>query len=296
MIKQLFLFCLIAFSYVNSFAGTIQLKKLIYIQGNYIRLSNISKPPIEKWEKDLIIAAAPSASSSVYLSSKTVGKVLERYGIREIVKGNGVLVRSRSFTVDPAYIRTMLSQYANKQDYIITIKTISGPIIHLKKRNYKIKIRVNDKTFPAAVDLILQSNNYDRIIRYYAFLEHIIKIPISAKSISRGTILTPALIKYKEVNEYGLKKSVIKRSKNILGRKLSVDMYAMQPFYKSSINQNIVERGDKVNLIYKKQNLLVQRTGIALNNGNTGAIISVRLSSNKIIRGVASKRDVVIFF
>jgi len=108
--------------------------------------------------------------------------------------------------------------------------------------------------------------------------------------------LTPALIKYKEVNEYGLKKSVIKHSKNILGRELSVGMYAMQPFYKNSINQNIVERGDKVDLIYKKKNLLVQQTGIALNNGSTGAMISVRLSSNKIIRGVAARRDVVTFF
>jgi len=132
MIKPLFLFCLIAFSYVNSFAGTIQLKKLIYIQGNYIRLSNISKPPIEKWQKNIIIAAAQSTGSYVYLSSKTVGKVLERYGIRESVKGNGILVRSRSFTVDPAYIRTMLSQYTNKQNDNITIEKISGPIIHLK--------------------------------------------------------------------------------------------------------------------------------------------------------------------
>ncbi len=296
MIKLLFLFCLIAFSYVNSFAGTIQLKKLIYIQGNYIRLSNISKPPIEKWQKDIIIAAAPSAGFSVYLSSKTVGKVLERYGIREQIKGRGVFVKSKSFTVNPDYTRIKLLQYINKQNIDITIGKVVGPTIHLKNRNYEVGIRVNDKTFPAAVDLILQTNNYDRTIRYYAFLEHIIKIPISAKSISRGTILTPALIKYREANEYGLKKSVIKHSKNILGRKLTVDMYAMQPFYKNSINQNIVERGDKVSLIYKNKNLLVQQTGIALNNGNTGAMISVRLSSNKIIRGVASKRDVVIFF
>jgi len=56
-------------------------------------MSNISAPPIEKWQKSIIIAAAPSEGSSIYLSSKTIGNVLKRYGIREQIKGRGVFVK-----------------------------------------------------------------------------------------------------------------------------------------------------------------------------------------------------------
>ncbi len=294
--KQAFYICLITLYCINGFAGTIKLKKFIYIQGNYIRMSNISVPPIEKWQKSIIIAAAPSEGSSIYLSSKTIGNVLKRYGIREQIKGRGVFVKSKSFTVNPDYTRIKLLQYMNKQNTDITIGKVVGPTIHLKNRNYEVGIKINVKIFPASVDLILRSNHYNRIIRYYAFLKHNIKIPISSKNIDRGSVVTSALIKYKEVNEYKLKLAVIRNPKNILGKKLYFNMAAMQPFYKNSINQNVVERGDKVKLVYKMHNLLVERTGIALNNGNKGMMIAVKLRSNKIIRGFAAEKDVVKLF
>jgi flagella basal body P-ring formation protein FlgA len=120
-------------------------------------------------------------------------------------------------------------------------------------------------------------------------------MPIAAKPIKRGDIITAGDVKLTKVNGTATLSDSLEQIGDIVGRMLLRDVGQGEVFSAKAVKiPPVVEVNSRVTMVYKRGRLEATARGVALEDGAQGQEISIRNeSSKKVVRARVSDKGVV---
>ena len=135
-----------------------------------------------------------------------------------------------------------------------------------------IEIRVKDES------------GSEKAIRVNALIDEYRNIPVAARAIPKGAVVSDGDVRLARVNMVALAKDSAIDPTRVVGLETSVEIGAGETFRATKlIVPPIVEQGNKVSIIYQSSNLTATATGTAMESGARGSLIRVRNENSKRI-------------
>ena len=124
----------------------------------------------------------------------------------------------------------------------------------------------------------------EKIIRVNALIDEYRNIPVAARSIPKGAVVSDGDVRLARVNMVALAKDSAIDPTRVVGLETSVEIGAGETFRATKlIVPPIIEQGNKVSIIYQSSKLTATATGTAMESGARGSTIRVRNENSKRI-------------
>ena len=113
-------------------------------------------------------------------------------------------------------------------------------------------------------------------------------LPVLIKKFNKDELIVKNDVYLKLFNKKVLKSNILQQEKNVLGKMAKKTLLPNIPLKENDLKISIViKKGSLVNLSFLRDNLRIETTGIAMDNGGIGDVIKIKVSdTNKIINGV----------
>jgi len=120
-------------------------------------------------------------------------------------------------------------------------------------------------------------------------------MPIAAKAVKRGDVITAGDVKLTKVNGTSISSDSLEQLGDIVGRVLTRDIGQGEIFSAKAVRiPPVVEVNSRVTMVYKRGLLEATARGVALEDGAQGQEIGVRNeSSKKLVRARVKEKGVV---
>jgi flagella basal body P-ring formation protein FlgA len=120
-------------------------------------------------------------------------------------------------------------------------------------------------------------------------------MPIAAKAIKRGDVITAGDVRLAKVNGTSMLSDSLEQIGDVVGRVLLRDIGQGEVFSSKAVKiPPVVEANSRVTMVYKRGRLEATARGMALEDGVQGQEIGVRNeSSKKIVRARVREKGVV---
>lgn len=158
-----------------------------------------------------------------------------------------------------------------------------------------IKLLENDKSKNSfTINAKFKSNKSDfksgNAIGFYTQFSY---IPVLKVNFFSGDIIEENDLDIARVKLSTIKKSTIKSKIDIVGKAAKSSIRAYKPINLNDLTQpNIVNKGDKINIKYNKDNLSISMSAIALSTGAKGDVIKLKnLRSNNILSAIIEDKN-----
>ena len=300
---NLFLFFLLfSFSYGGT---TIELKKYVETEKSDLTLSQIAEIKTENkrflgFLSGIKVVRNLRSGEKILLTKKDIRKILKKNYVDPdsvTIIGNGITLKRKEIIIYRQTLEEKVSDYLNKKYKDIKIESIDMNFKPFKPRSeYTLKIEERSKT-PYRIYLtaliILKDGKMKKInisVRY----KKMVYVPVPKKDLIRGQIIKDEDIEIKRVPA---KRGIITDKELLIGAVVRTTLKKGKPIKISMIKPDYpVKRRSYVKVIYDRNGIKIEITGIALENGIIGQVINVKnRSTGKILPCRVIGKDTVLF-
>ncbi|MBK3332484.1 flagellar basal body P-ring formation protein FlgA [Persephonella atlantica] len=297
---KLFLIFLIFFSF--SYGETvIYLKNEVLLTKDRIYLSDIATVSSDN-------KALESFLSSIYISSLKKSRIITDRQIKERLKENSinpdsikfvgrkVVVKRKIPVLDEGYLKERVASYLNKNYKNIRVKNIRCSLRPLKVENPVIKIYQRSKS---SSHIYITANIFSgerkiRQINCTVKYSQLIDAVVAKKDLMRGQVISRSDVEIKKVE---FEREIITDISTVEGAVTKTFIKEGKPIKTFMIQIDYpVKKRDYVRVVYDRNGIKIEITGIALENGVIGQSIKVKNSSTgKLLRCRVIGRGTVLF-
>ncbi len=207
-------------------------------------------------------------------------------GERVSILSNEPITKERLENLVRGYIKSHYKDVRIKRIAIDSSKPLQG---------YRIHIEPSSESFSHIyLKIVLTSDNKRLLKRASVVVERYAKLPVAARDIPRGSIITPDSVTFEKRR---LTNSAQKRElpATVIGSVARTSIKAgsvIKPFMVTP--DYAVKKRKNVKIIYQKGAIRIELLGLALDNGNIGDTVRIKnLSSNKVLRCKVLQNGVV---
>ena len=295
------LFLLFSFSYGET---VIKLKKYVETEKSDLNLSQIADIKTEnksflQFLSSIKVAENLKPGEKTTLTKNDIKNILKKNYVDPdsvTITGSSVTLKRKEIIISKQTVEEKVSEYLKKKYKDINIESIDFSLKPFKPDSeYKIKIKERSKT-PSRIyltALVIQKGKEKKInisVRY----KQMVNAPVPKKDLLRGQIIKEEDIEIKKVPA---QRGIITDKKLLVGAVVRTTLKKGKPVKISMITPDYpVKRRSYVKVIYDRNGIKIEITGIALENGIIGQVIKVKnQSTGKILPCKVIGKDTVLY-
>ncbi len=174
-----------------------------------------------------------------------------------------------------------------------------GVQLGVKKDYFDVAIKdydVNKRTRRFEYKVSFSNGDFNEVLDIKGSYDEIISIPSLAVRIPFGAVIKEGDIEFIDVEAHRMMHDTITDPNELIGKTLKHSKSAMRPIRKRDVqSQQIVQRTDNIDLVYKTPSITLTARGVAMESGAKGDVIRVRnTSSNKIIEAMVKSSSMAV--
>lgn len=271
-------------------------------------VAQIESPNVQNDEaiiqlKRIVVGESPKAGEVVVLDGS---KVLQKMRDEGVKLDSLRYTLPRQMTVTRAFrevkgdeLERVLSAFIAKDGRQIDVKQlVMEKPVRIPTDSMGLEVVALKTTQPGHIGVDYKSIAGSDEVRFHlrAIADEWRLMPVAAKPLTRGTIVTAQDVKLEKLNATALGKDSVENIGDIVGRSVTKDIGQGEMFKTSAIIiPPVITAGSKVTLVFRQGRLEVTATGTALENGAAGAEIKVRNeASQKVVSGRVSEPGLVM--
>jgi len=129
----------------------------------------------------------------------------------------------------------------------------------------------------------------------YAEEEEVLTVPVLKHSLKAGEIIAEDDIDFIKIPQHKIRKNTVTEAKELIGKTSKHGTVQGRPIrFEEIANPAIINKGNRITMIYKTPNIEIKTLGEAMEAGAKGDTIKVRnITSKQIIMGVVQSADKV---
>ncbi len=308
--RQIIFLLIICFSIVTDlYSYSIQIKNVVITEKNILSLKDICdiKENNEYFSsiKDIPLINIEDFPKHKKISGDVIKNILEKTSVKallseiyipdyvDIYKGKIVLTKIQLINILKNYVKSYTPYLRGDK----IIRDISLPEYMELREGEKITIKpIGGKIRPGhnSISFVIVKNNKQvRIRPAKFFLDVFAPVPCAARPLNRGEMLTPEKVTFEKKNLAYLPKNIWDgksgpwRIKIPIGTHEPITLLKLEPM-------PTITKGQKVNLIYSGEHILLRTIAIATEDGKIGDIIKViNLQSKRYVYGKIINNETV---
>lgn len=299
---NLFLFFLLfSFSYGET---VIKLKRYIETEKSDLNLSQIADIKTEnkrflEFLSGINVVKNLKPGKKITLTKEDIKNILKKnYVDPNSVKitGDRITLKRKEVIISRQTLEEKVKEYLNKKYKNIHIQSIDLNLKPFKSSSeYTIKIKERSKTSSRLyLTAFIIWKDKKKKINISVKYRQMVNAPVPKKDLLRGQIIKEEDIEIKKVPA---QRGIITNKEVLLGAVVRTTLKKGKPVKPSMIIPDYpVKRRSYVKVIYDRNGIKIEITGIALENGITGQIIKVKnQSTGKILPCKVIGKDTVLY-
>ncbi|SNZ08130.1 flagella basal body P-ring formation protein FlgA [Persephonella hydrogeniphila] len=301
-VKILLIFLLL-FSPVYS-KTVIKLKSYVETEKSKLTLSDISVINTDNerfltFLSGITVIEGLKAGEEKELRKNQILKILKNNYVNPdsvVIKGEKVKIKRKEIILSPEIIKEKITEYLKRypdiqiEDIRVSLKTekLNKPF------TLKIEERSKSNRYIYLSVYILQNGKKIRKLNATVKYQKVADVIVAKKDLLRGELITEDDI---ELKKLPVKNNYITDPDLVIGAKVRTLIKKGSPLKLTMIEPDYpVKRKSYVKVIYDRNGIKIEITGIALENGQKGQVIKVKNSSTgKILSCKVIGKDTVLF-
>jgi flagella basal body P-ring formation protein FlgA len=300
--KLLLIFLLFfSFSYSET---VIKLKSYVETEKSTLTLSDISRintdnKRFSEFLSGITVVKKLKAGEEKSLNRRDILKILKDNYVNlnsVVVEGESVKIKRKEIIFSPEILKKKIAEYLKKypdiqiDDIRISMKTEKFD------RPYRLKIKERSRSsrYLYLTVYLLQEGKIRRKLSATVKYQRLAEVVVAKKDLLRGELITEDDV---EIRKMPVKRNYITDLSLVKGAKVRTLIKKGSPIKLTMIEPDYpVKRKSNVKVIYDRNGIKIEITGIALENGQKGQVIKVKNSSTgKILSCKVIGKDTVLF-
>jgi len=289
-----------------SYGGTaIELKKYVETNRSDLTLSQIADIKTEnkrflEFLSGIKVVQNLKSGEKKVLTKKEIRQILKENYVNPdsvVITGSMTTIKRKEILISRQTIQKKVTEYLTKEYNDIKIESIDLNFKPFRPSSeYSIKLQERSKT-PSRIymtALIIQKEEKIKKINLSVRYKQMIFAPVVKKDMIRGQIINEDDI---EIKKIPLQRGIVTDRNILIGAVVRTTIKKGNPVKISMINPDYpVKRRSYVKVIYDRNGIKIEITGVALENGIKGQVIKVKnLSTGKILPCRVIGKDTVLF-
>ena len=288
----------------NGAAADAILRPNVFVDGDSVTLGDLfDNVPLDRAGK--IVSRAPAPGRSTVVNAEWLKKVARSGGLdwratsvfdQAVITRNGIPVPAEM--IEAEILRALNGQNlpddpqveitSGGQQLIVPIG--SSADVRVQDVSYESK----SQRFTAIVEAPADSPDAQRL-RVAGRVHAMIQVPVLARVVNRGEVITASDLTWQRVREEGLRRDIITDTDQIVGLTPRQSLRGGQMISANSLQKPVaVKRGAQVMVVLKSGSMSLTARGRALEQGSVGDVVRVQnLNSNMTIEAVIEGPNLV---
>ena len=282
----------------------VVLKERVSVTDAHIRLGDLFSGLDEKKDSK-IVAPAPALGKEAILTAEWLNKLAETNGIgwKAADAKASVTVRRKAAEISKEEITRVIVKELTAQGMPesaeLTFRKGDFPVLVPVKSGWRLEPVSSDYTpnrqhFEAKLKLIVDDEAKTEIA-FAGKAKVFIQIPVAARDLKAGQIITPDDILTKRVPQESVRGNDPAGKEDLIGKEIKKSVRSGQPVTLNDVRaQVMVAKGKIVTLNFSKGGIMLSTQGKALENGGLGDTVRVMNTQSKsVVQGTVTGPETV---
>lgn len=282
----------------------VVLKERVSVADDHIRLGDLFTGLDEKKDRK-IVAPAPALGKEAILTAEWLNKLAETNGIswKAADAKVSVTVRREAAEISKDEITRVIVKELTAQgmpeNAELTFQKGEFPVLVPVKSDWRLEAVSSDYTparqrFEAKLNVIVDDEK-KKEIAFAGKVRVFIRIPVAARDLKAGQIITPDDVLTKRVSQESVRENDPAAKEDLIGKEVKKAVRSGQQITQKDVRaQVMVAKGKIVTLNFVKGGIMLSAQGKALENGGLGDTVRVMNTQSKsVVQGTVTGPETV---